>query len=182
MGTTLSPTVHTGYRANHPPEMNLSLKLLIRNFRALQNSPFWALRLALSIALLVPCITGCLQVAGGPATTRKFSQDAPVGVISDPMLVSQYRFLAVVWLAYVGFIILILKNPPKYKSLLRILSLFVFFGGCARFYTAHRLGWPSSAFAKFLVVGATVLEFVFPALFEMFLRDGLRRDRQQRMA
>lgn len=109
----------------------------------------------------------------GPAFTHMMSRNLPADCMRDPTLVSQYRYLATAWVAYFSFLILVMSNPLKYKTLSRIISVHVFLGGCARLYTAYNLGWPTFIYARVVIIVATFLEFVLPPFFEMLLRSGL---------
>lgn len=139
----------------------------------LSKNPFWSFNLALSVSAIIPLITGLCQVVQGPAFTNMLSQNLSADSMQDPTLVSQYRYLATVWLAYASFLALIMSNPPKYKAVSRIVSIHVFVGGCARLYTALKLGWPTFIYARVVVIAATILEFVLPPFFEMLLRNAL---------
>lgn len=158
---------HYSHPSRTPPTHQLSAMY--------SGSQFWPLRLILSLSGLIPLITGLSQMIQGPAFTHMLSRNLNLESLQDPMLISQYRFLATVWLAYVPFLVLIMSDPAKYKTLLRIISIHVVIGGCARLYTAYKIGWPIFLYARVIVIGATLLEFLLPLLFELCLRNGLHK-------
>lgn len=137
------------------------------------NNPLRSFKLALSVCAIIPLITGLCQIIQGPAFAHMMSRSLPADSMRDPTLVSQYRYLASVWLAYVSFLVLVMSNPSKYKAVSRIISIHVFLGGCARLYTACTLGWPTFIYARVIIIAATILEFVLPPFFELLLRNAL---------
>lgn len=75
---------------------------------------------------------------------------------------------------------LIAADPRRYAPVLFVLCLAAVVGGMCRVHTALVYGLPDAWLARFVVVGAVVLEFGVPLLIAFCWKTGTERLVQQR--
>eukprot|EP00177_Eucheuma_denticulatum_P007741 GFKZ01014080.1.p1 GENE.GFKZ01014080.1~~GFKZ01014080.1.p1 ORF type:complete len:145 (-),score=9.92 GFKZ01014080.1:267-701(-) len=135
------------------------------------TAPFRPVSLLLIFLSIIPLLTGLRQFLNPPPTSL------PVSSPADPLLISQLRFLAAMWLAHVPYLWLIASNPHKYRLFLHHLTLFALIGALGRLWTAFWLGFPLG-FWGIVVRAAIVVEIAAGIAVQVMMRCALKRSQK----
>lgn len=128
------------------------------------NSKFPGVRLAFIPLILVALSTGIPQIL---FSTDHLSYDKcsmSESILKDPLLNSEYRFLASMYLAYASLAILIISDVSRYRPVVRVISAHLLLAALGRTYTIFTLGIPECTSAKMDVLCSTTAEYVVSGL------------------
>jgi hypothetical protein len=117
-------------------------------------------RITLALFALLPLVTGLADVLLGVTGQVTLGVQVPASDLADPVLDSQFRFLASCWFGLGLLLCLCAWRPRRYPNLLRGTLFVIFLGGIGRGLAVVQTGWPAGTTGLVFVVLALLIELV----------------------
>jgi hypothetical protein len=117
-------------------------------------------RIVLYVIVVIPVITGALNVFMGLQAQGLIGAQLPVESFHDPLLNSQMRFYGAIWIGWGLLVYFCLQDVAKYSSLLKGAYLIVLVGGLGRIVSLVQFGLPETNSGAVFVVTVVVIEIV----------------------
>lgn len=113
--------------------------------------------------------SGALEFFQGVESQALLGARLTPGGYADPLLQSQFRFLAAVWFGFGVLLIVFASDVKRYAAPLRIALAIVVVGGCGRLISAVQFGLPDAGLGKVVIAAALAAELVVVPLLLVFL-------------
>lgn len=117
-------------------------------------------RTVIALFALLPLATGLADVLLGVAGQTTLGVALSSETLADPVLDSQFRFLASIWFGLGLLLCLCAWKPLRYPNVLRGVLAVIFLGGIARILSIVQLGLPESVVGQVFVLVAIAIEII----------------------
>lgn len=118
-----------------------------------------------STLAIIAIVTGCVDFILGLSAQQLLGANLSADAYADPLLNSQIRFLACVWLGFGMFLIFCLRDIERNFAVLRFALAILFLGGIGRLISLLQFGFPSTSVGIGFIVFALIVEIIVIPVF-----------------